>query len=198
VRKLSLREKAEQRKRQQELQDVIASGASETKRGSRIYRSPDGKKAGIVPRTISEKLNYTQLLQKQIDNCEFVGMYSYEAFARSVIILLQMVLEEDQDQLFCEQVEKATYKVRVPTGKYGGFGGQTYEICEEAIEYDHLKIFRAVIDLLRRRGLYETPKLWDENQTEVFWKREGENPPVQRNDEVIEDANKPSEEEVIR
>jgi hypothetical protein len=183
-----LRRLADQRKRDQELESAIASGATQTRDGKRIYRSPDGKRAGLVPRTISEKLNYTLLLQKQIDNCEFVGMYSYEAFSRSVIILLQMIPEEDQDELFKEQVKKATYRVRVPTGKYGGFGGQTYEIHEEATEYDHLKIFRAVIDLLRRRGLYETPKLWDENQTEVFWTRSGENPPVQRNDEVIEDA----------
>lgn len=193
---MSLRDRAEQRKNAQELAAAIESGASQTRDGKRIYKSPDGKRAGIVPRTISEKLNYTLLLQKQIDNCNFVGMYSYEAFARSVIILLQMIPEVDQDEIFREQIQKATFKVRVPTGRYGGFGGQVYEITEEAIEYDHLKILRAIIDVIRRRGLFETPKLWDENQVEVFWKREAENPPVKRGKEVIEDA-KPSEGEVI-
>ena len=182
-----LRGFAEQRKRQSELEATIASGATQTKDGQRIYKSPDGKRAGLVPRTISEKLNYTYLLQKQIDNCEFVGMYSYEAFSRSVIILLQMIPEEDQDERFREQVEKATYKVRIPTGRYGGFGGQVYEIHQEATEFDHLKIFRAIIDLLRRRGLYETPKLWDENQTEIFWTRSGENPPVKKSNESTEE-----------
>ena len=176
--KLSMRDRAEQRRRDNELQEAIERGDTQTRDGKRIYTSEDKKRAGIIPRTISEKLNYTLLLQKQIDNCEFVGMYSYEAFSRSVIILLQMVPSEDQDQIFREQVEKATFKVRVPTGRYGGFGGQVYEITEEATEHNHLKIFRAIIDLFRRRGLYTTPKLWDESLSEIFWKREGENPPV--------------------
>jgi len=150
----------------------------QTKDGHRVFRSPDGKRSGTIPRTISDKLNFTYLLQKQIDNCNFVGMYSYEAFARSVIILLQMIPEEDQDETFKEKITKATFKVRIPTGRYGGGGGRVYEICQETREYDHLKIFRAIIDLLRRRGLFESPKLWSETQNEIFWSKAGEKEPV--------------------
>jgi len=179
-----LRKLAEERRREAELQEAMASG--QTRDGKRVYPSPDRKRVGIIPRTISEKLNYTLLLQKQIDNCEFVAQYSYCAFARSVIVLLNMIPEEDTDDLFKEEVQNATFKVRIPTGRYGGFGGQTYEITEEVTEYDHLKIFRAVINLLRRRGLYETPKLWDEKNVEVYWTRSGENKDVVRQDEYIE------------
>lgn len=124
------------------------------------------------------------MIQKQIDNCEFVAQFDYEGFARSVIVLLNMIPEEDQDEMFIEEIGNATFKVLVPTGRYGGHGGMTYEIMEDTIEYDHLRIFRACINLLRRRGLYTLPKLWDETQVEVFWKREGENR------EVIRDAEK--------
>lgn len=168
-----IRKRAEAR-RKHEIEARMLAGVLETKDGKRIYPSPDKKQYGIIPRTISEKLNYTLLLQKQIDNCEFVAQYSYDAFARSVIVLLNMIPEEDQDEKFEEEVANATFKVKVPTGRYGGFGGSTYEIMHEAIEYDHLKIFRACINLLRRRGLYETPKLWDETRHEVIWSEKGE------------------------
>ena len=184
---MSMKDRVDERRREDEIRSAIESGASELRDGSKVYTNEDKKRAGIIPRTISEKLNYTLLLQKQIDNCNFVGMYSYEAFARSVIILLQMIPEADQDEIFKEQIQKATFKIRVPTGRYGGFGGQVYEICQEATEFDHLKIFRAIIDVIRRRGLYETPKLWDENQTEIFWTRSGENPPVKKSNESTEE-----------
>ena len=184
---MSMREKAEERKREQEIRLAIESGASELRDGSKVYTSDDKKRAGIIPRTVADKLNYSLLLQKQIDNVNFVGMYSYEAFSRSVIILLQMIPEADQDEIFKEDIQKATFKVRIPTGRYGGFGGSVYEICQEATEFDHLKIFRAIIDVIRRRGLYETPKLWDENQTEIFWTRSGENPPVKKSNESTDE-----------
>ena len=174
-----LRREVEARKREEEMRNAINLGMTELRDGSKLYTSDDKKRAGIIPRTVADKLNYSLLLQKQIDNVNFVGMYSYEAFSRSVIILLQMIPEADQDEMFREDIQKATFKVRVPTGRYSGFGGSVYEVCREATEYDHLKIFRAIIDVIRRRGIISTPKLWDEQQSEIFWKREGENPEVQ-------------------
>lgn len=61
---------------------------------------------------------------------------------------------------------------------------------ETVKEYDHLRIFRAIVNLMRRRGTIVTPRLWEENLTEVFWKREGKNKPVERikQDEIMEDV----------
>ena len=167
-----LRKLAEQR-RKIETEERILKGKMQTKEGSRIYASPDKKQYGIIPRTVNASLNWTHLLERAFENASFVAQYSYDAFARMVIVILQHIPEEDADDKFNEEVAKATFKVKVPTGRYGGFGGQTYEIMEEAIEYNHLKIFRAIVGLLRRRGLYSIPRLWDEKVSEVFWSKEG-------------------------
>jgi len=55
---------------------------------------------------------------------------------------------------------------------------------DEAVEYDHLKILRAIVGLLRRRGLYTLPRLWEEHVSEVFWKRSGKNKPVEHKEDV--------------
>lgn len=167
---MSLKEKAEER-RKEEIQYSIAQGTMETKDGKRIFTSPDGKRYGTIQRTISEKINYSSLLQRQIDNCMFTAQYSYEAFARSVVVLLNLMPTIDIDEQFSEEVKKSTFQVKIPTGRYGGFGGSTYEIMKTKKEYNYFKILRACIDLLRRRGLYTVPKLWDESQVEMFWSR---------------------------
>jgi hypothetical protein len=109
------------------------------------------------------------LIQKQIDNCFFCGIYSYDAFARSVIIFLNAIPEIEEDEQFRDEVRKATIKVRYGTGRWRGFGGQTREIMDEYDDFDHFKIFRAIINCLRRRGLYSVPKLWNESQHELYW-----------------------------
>ena len=190
-----LKRLAEERRRAQEISQRLEQGFTQTRDGRRIYASPDRKKATVVSRTVDVKLRWEHLLERAFENASFVGQYSYDAFARMTVILLQHIPEEDMDEKFTEEIDKATILTKYPTGRYGGFGGQTYEIMETVKEYDHLRIFRAIVNLMRRRGIIETPRLWDENQTEVFWKREGKNKPVERikQDEVIQDTAKPME-----
>lgn len=175
-----LKRLAEERRKAQEISDRLQQGYTQTRDGKRIYPSPDGKKATVVGRTVNAQLRWEHLLERAFENASFVGQYSYDAFARMTIILLQHIPEEDQDDQFKEEINKATILTKYPTGRYGGFGGQTYEIMETVKEYDHLSIFRAVVNLMRRRGTIVTPRLWEENLTEVFWAREGSNRPVER------------------
>ncbi len=156
-------------RRQDEVQERLTKGNLETKDGSRIYPSRDGSRFNVLPRTVADKVNYSYLIQKAIDNCLFCIQYSYEAYARATIALLNCMPNQETDEEFKEEVKNATFKVLIPTGKYGGFGGQTYEITKEAMEYDHFAIFRACINLLRRRGLYTIPQLWNSTRNEVFF-----------------------------
>jgi len=185
-----LRKLAEEQRKQQELEERLRKGILETREGHRIFPSPDRSRFGVVPRTVNAQLNWEHLLERAFENASFVAQYSYDAFCRMVIVLLQHIPEEDQDEQFKEEIEKATIITKYPTGRYGGFGGNTYEIMETVKEYDYLRIFRAIVNLLRRRGVIVTPRIWEENLTEVFWKREGKNKPMERirRDEIIEDA----------
>ena len=181
-----LRKLAEARKKQEDIEERIKKGIMETKEGEHLTWAPDKKRYAMIPRTVDARLDWSHLLQRAFENASFVAQYSYDAFARMTIIILQHIPPEDMDDKFKEEVEEATIKVKIPTGRYGGFGGQTYEIMDEATDYDVLKIFRAIVGLLRRRGLYTLPRLWDEHVSEVYWKREGENAPVERKDENFE------------
>ena len=180
----ALRKLAEERRKQEDTAERIEKGIMETKEGEHLTRSPDKSAYMIIPRTVDASLNWTHLLERAFENMSFVAQYSYDAFARMVIVILQHIPEEDMDDKFKEEIEKATFKVKIPTGRYGGFGGGTYEIMDIATEYDHLKILRAMVSLLRRRGLYTLPRLWDEHVSEVFWKREGKNKPVERKEDA--------------
>lgn len=166
-----LKRLAEEKRKQEELQQRIQQGITETKTGERINVSPDGSRFGVIGRTVNDKIEYGMLIQKQFDNCCFVGQYSYEAFSRSVIILLNMIPSQERDEQFVEEVANATFPVLIPTGRYRGFGGNIREITKEGKEYDYFKIFSAIVDLLRRRGLSEVPKLWDETRSEMVWTR---------------------------
>jgi hypothetical protein len=175
----NLRKLAEERRTQQEAGERLLKGILETKDGSRIHPSPDSKKFAVMPRSVDAHLKWVQLLEGAFANAYFVAQYSFEAFERMVTIILNMIPEEDTDETFREEVSKATIITRIPTGKYGGFGGGTYEIVETVKEYDPLAIHRAIVNLLRRRGLTITPRLWEEKPTEMYWAREGENAPVE-------------------
>jgi hypothetical protein len=175
-----LRKLAEER-RHSEAQERLLKGVLETHDGQRIHPSPDGKKFAIMPRSVNEQLNWVNLLEGAFANAYFVAQYSFEAFERMVTIILNMIPEEDTDEQFREEIAKATIITRIPTGRYGGFGGSTYEIVETVKEFDPLAIHRAIVNLLRRRGMTVTPRLWEEKQTEFYW----EKPPL---DEKIVDT----------
>ena len=179
-----LKKLAEKERRLQDIEGRIQKGIVQSKEGEHLTWSPDKEQFLIIPRTVDASLNWSHLLERAFENMSFVAQYSYDAFARMVIVILQHIPEEDMDEKFEGEVEKATFKVKIPTGRYGGFGGQTYEIMDEAVEYDHLKILRAMVSLLRRRGLYTLPRLWEEHVAEVFWKRSGKNAPVERSKTV--------------
>lgn len=176
--------KALEKKRDMDLAERVAVGETRTKSGEHIFTSEPDKKGGIrattIPRTVADKINFSNILEDLIKNIDFVSNYSYEAMSRGVLVLLNHIPEKDMDPDFREDVANATIKVKVPTGRYGGFGGGTYEIMEEHEEYDFLKIYRAIFDLLRRRGTYTLPRLWDERRVGVLWKREGQNKPVKK------------------
>ena len=177
-----------ERKRDMDLEERVALGLSTTKDGQRIFASKSDDKGSrrvtTIPRTVADKINFSNILESLIKNIDFVSNYSYEAMARGVLVLLNHIPEQDMDDQFREDVTNATIKIRVPTGRYGGFGGGTYEIMEEYEEYDFLKIYRAIFNLLRRRGTYTLPRLWDERRVGVLWKREGKNKPVESIDDV--------------
>lgn len=179
-----LRKLAEERRQQQEAGERLLRGILETKDGQRIHPSPDNKKFAVMPRSVDAHLDWVKLLEGAFANAFFVAQYSYEAFERMTTIILNMVPEEDTDEQFREEVSKATMTTKVPTGRYGGFGGSTYEIVETLTEYNPLEILRSIVNLLRRRGLTATPRLWQERMSEFYWAREGQNAPV----EHIEDA----------
>jgi hypothetical protein len=40
---------------------------------------------------------------------------------------------------------------------------------ETVKEYDPLAIHRAIVNLLRRRGMTVTPRLWEETNREFYW-----------------------------
>jgi len=178
-----LRRLAEEERKKRDAEERIEKGIMQTREGEHLTWAPDKKRYAFIPRVVDARLNWSHLLERAFENASFVAQYSYDAFARMTIIILQHIPPEDMDDKFKGEVEEATFKVKVPTGRYGGFGGGTYEIMEEATDYDVLKIFRAIVGLLRRRGLYTLPRLWDEHVSEVYWKREGENPPVERKKE---------------
>lgn len=155
-----LRKLAEERKRQQDAQARLMKGVLQTKDGQRIYSNQDKTKYAVMPRSVDAQLNWVSLLEGAFANAYFVAQYSFEAFERMVTIILNMIPEEDTDEQFREEIAKATVITRIPTGRYGGFGGSTYEIVETVKEYDPLAIHRAIVNLLRRRGMTVTPRLW--------------------------------------
>lgn len=168
-------------KQQRDLMERIAKGEMRTKDGSHIFVSPSddkgSRKIATLPRQVAEKINFNTVLERLILNIDFVANYSYDAMARGVLVLLQHIPEKDQDEKFKEDIEEAKILVKVPTGQYAGFGGSTYEVMETHVEYDYLKVYRAIIDLLRRRGMYTLPRLWDEQRVGVLWTRQGKRPP---------------------
>jgi len=175
-----------------DLQERLTEGLTQTKDGQHLFTSPDRDKEGrgrvsIIPRTVSAQINFSNILEDLIKNIDFVGNYSYEAMSRGVLLLLQHIPEEDQDDQFREDVEKAKYIEKMATGRYGGFGGGTYEIMEEYETYDFLAIYRAIFNLLRRRGTYTLPRLWDERRVGVLFTRRGENAPVEHANANTED-----------
>lgn len=181
-----LKRLAEARKQQEDTQERIMDGIMETKEGDHLTWSPDKSRYATIPRTVDASLRWTHLLERAFENMLFVAQYSYEAFGRMIITILNMIPSNDMDDAFNEQVAGATMTVKYATGKYGGQGGSTYEIYDEVTEHDYYKLLRAMVSLLRRRGLYTTPRLWDSRVSEVFWKREGENAPVKHKEEESE------------
>ena len=173
-----------EKKKDMDLRRRMDEGLTTTRDGQRIFTSePDEKgdrRVATLPRTVADKINFSNILEDMIKNIDFVANYSYEAMSRGVLVLLQHIPEEDMDEQFREDVANATIIIKIPTGRYGGFGGQTYEIMDEVEEYDFLKIYRAIFDLLRRRGTYTLPRLWDERRVGVLWSREGKNKPVKK------------------
>ena len=175
-----LRKLAEEERNKRDIDERIQAGVMETRDGQHLTWAPDRKRYAIIPRTVDASLSWTHLLERAFENMLFVAQYSYDAFGRMITTILNMIPENDMDDQFKQDVSVATMTVRIATGQYRGHGGSTREIYEEATEYDYHKLLRAMVSLLRRRGLYTTPKLWDEHVTEVFWKREGQNKPVVR------------------
>jgi len=147
-----------------EIQKLIQKREKYAKDGARVEYSPDGEAGVKIERHLTEKMDYAHRLERQIENCQFCAMYSYEAFGRSVILLLNMIPEKDQDEQFKEELEQSTVKEKIPTGRYKGFGGMTREVIEERKDYDYFSLFRAIVNLLRRRGM-----MWGEVDVEQFW-----------------------------
>lgn len=173
-----LRKLAEEERKKRDIEERISEGVMETRDGQHLTWADDRKRYAIIPRTVDARLNWTHLLERAFENMEFVAQYSYDAMGRMIIMILNMIPDEDMDDKFKEEIANATMTVKVATGKYRGHGGSTREIYEEATEYDYHKLLRAMVSLLRRRGLFTTPKLWDSHISEVFWKREDEQEPV--------------------
>lgn len=177
-----LRKLAEQEREQRDILERIEKGIQETRDGARLHWAPDKQRYAVIPRQVDSQLRWTHLLERGFENMLFVAQYSYDAFGRMIITLLNMIPDMDMDDKFNEEVSNATMTVKVATGKYRGYGGSIREVFEEATEYDYHKLLRAMVSLLRRRGLYATPRLWDEHVAEMFWQRQGENKPVERDD----------------
>jgi len=154
-----------------ELRKYVERGLSETETGERIrlwdgkghrVSSAESQFATVEQRTLTAQLEYVRLLSEQIRHCQFTAIYSFDAFARSVIMLLRMVPLADQDEQFKKDVQRAKIKTISPTGRWVGFGGQKREIVEVEVSYNFYDLFAAVRDWARRRGL-----LWAE-QTSQF------------------------------
>jgi len=143
-----------------ELKKYIDEKRTETKDGSRLLYSPSGKEVGKVARTLTSQLDYTRAILRQIENCQFAGLYGENAFARSIIILINMIPDDDTDDQFKEDVENAKGVKSIRTGHWKG----RKEVVKQVETFNFHALFKACINLFRRRGL-----LWGESQTEVFW-----------------------------
>ena len=181
-----------EKNRDREIQERLIAGLSETKDGSHIFARDsqgkdifDKKLTAIIPRTVSAQINFSNILEDMIKNIDFVSNYSYDAMCRGVLVLLNHIPDDDADDQFREEVENSKYIEKIPSGRYGGFGGNTYEIMEEHETYDFLGIYRAIFNLLRRRGTYTTPRLWNERKVGVMFTRKGENAPVEHEEDKI-------------
>lgn len=112
--------------------------------------------------TLSESLDYGNLIRQQIQNCCFAMMYGEEAFGRAVSVLYAMVPEQDKDELFNEEVGKAKIVVyERGTGRYSLATGM--EIKVPVLQPNYPQLFQCLINLFRRKGL-----LWQETRQEVF------------------------------
>lgn len=142
-------------------QDVEEWIREQKKRGAHII--PMGDKVTTLERTITEQMDYKDAIMRQIDQCRWALLYGYSVFSTNVVMLLNMIPEEDKDEQFNEDIENA--KVGVITWKKSGGRNDVTrkEIYVKVESPDYFALFRACINLFRRRGM-----LWGESKAEVI------------------------------
>jgi hypothetical protein len=174
---------SEEQRMRKEVSRRLQRGILETKEGDRIHPSPDGKQFSITPRQVNAQLDLTTLIFWLLDSAHKALTSGYStAYKNGVIAAFNCIPDADQDEKFTEEVKKCGYVNEHHTGNYKGY--PPVEVVRKYFDIDPYALEHAIVNLLRRRGMTETPRLWEERPTEVFWAREGENAPV----EHIEDA----------
>jgi hypothetical protein len=174
---------SEEQRMREEVSRRLQRGILETKEGDRIHPSPDGKQFSITPRQVNAQLDLTTLIFWLLDSAHKALTSGYStAYRNGVIAAFNCIPDADQDEKFTEEVKKCRYVNEHHTGNYKGY--PPVEVVHTYFDIDPYALEHAVVNLLRRRGMTETPRLWEERPAEVFWAREGENAPVER----IEDA----------
>lgn len=135
--------------------------------GVQWFYSPDERKRVPVKRTIDTKLDYKSAVLSQINYCRYAALFGYRAYGTQVVLLLQMIPEEDHDPRFLEDIKDAVIMTDRPTGRYMGFGGETREVIAKDVTYDYHRLYRACINLLKRRGAF-----WETTKVEAIWAEE--------------------------
>lgn len=120
---------------------------------------------------IQEKLDYTQMVLRQINRCQEALMIRYNVFFDAVLGLYHMIpqSEREKDKEFMEQVKKAkNIKWVHHTGKYRTMSGGYFprsEITHTILSYNAFELFSACLNFFHRRKM-----LWTELEKE-FWEQ---------------------------
>jgi hypothetical protein len=121
----------------------------------------DGKNSTII-----ESIDYTQTIYQQISTVQRAILTGSKwIYGSSVLMLLSLIPEQDYDEQFKAELNNCTYVTERGTGRYmqGVTHERRTEITIDVTEYDYVMMFKAVINLLRRKGV-----LWREKGIEVI------------------------------
>ncbi len=88
---------------------------------------------------------------------------------RLATLLANSIPDEDCDELFYEEITNAYDEYIEETGEYVGYGGSVREVRKKIKVANPDKLVRAVVNLLRRLDIVKTPKMWEQQQQEVFF-----------------------------
>jgi len=97
-----------------------------------------------------ENLDYPNALMFQLRICQLAGMLSWVDFGNAVLTLANM-LHVEGDKQFFEDYKSSIFKIRKPSGKYSPVTRR--EIYTTIRQIDYMKVFRASLSLMKRKGL---------------------------------------------